>query len=153
MLQKFPKFVSYLSSTSIVDHILPLKISDCTEYYAKFKNIVTKFTAKSKPISSNITKEERKALHLLRKDDSYNVLTADKGVVLVIIDKGRNIGKCMALLNDEEVYHEYRDEIKSNYSKVVKLLLDLTILLDQRINTSNIILQVMTDLLPDSIVY
>ena len=50
-------------------------------------DVLTKFTAKSKPIFSNITKEERKALHNLRKDDSQVVLTVDKGVAPFIIDK------------------------------------------------------------------
>ena len=36
------------------------------------------------------------------------VLTADKGVALVIIDKDMYSEKCMALLNDEKVYHECR---------------------------------------------
>ena len=54
-----------------------------------------------------------------------HVLTAGKGVTLVIIDKDTYIEKCMALLNDEEVYHECRDQTKSIHFKVVKQLLDL----------------------------
>ena len=34
------------------------------------------------------------------------VLTGDKGVALIIIDKDRFIEKCMSLLNDEEGYTE-----------------------------------------------
>ena len=89
------------------------KKTECTEYYAKVKDILTKFTAK--PKLSNITKE-RKALHNLRKDDSHMVLTADKGFALVIIDKDIYIGKCMALLNDELVHC---DQTKSIHSKVL----------------------------------
>ena len=33
-------------------------------------------------------KEERKAFQDLRKDDSHIVITADKGITLVIMDKG-----------------------------------------------------------------
>ena len=80
--------------------------TDPTEYYAKVKDVLTKFTTKPIPIFSNITKEERKALHNLRKDDSDMILTADKGVALVIIDKHMYIVKYMALLNNEKVYHE-----------------------------------------------
>ena len=41
------------------------------------------------------------------------VITADKGAVLVIIDKEMYIEKCMALLNDEKIYHECWDKTKS----------------------------------------
>ena len=50
------------------------------------------------------------------------VLTTYKGVALVIIDKNMYIEKCMALLNDEEVYCECRDQTKSIHSKVLKQL-------------------------------
>ena len=76
------------------------KKTDCTEYYAKVKDVLTKFRAKPKPIFSKITKE-RKVIHDFRKDDSHMFLTADKGGALVIIDKDMYIGKCIALCNDE----------------------------------------------------
>ena len=60
---------------------------DCTEYYVKVKNFFKKITAKPKPIFSNITKEERKVLKNLKKDDNHMVLTAEKGVASVIINK------------------------------------------------------------------
>ena len=97
----------------------------CTEYNVRVKDVLTKFTVKLKPISSNITKEERKALHNLKKDDSCMVLTIDKGVTLVITDKTMYIEKYIALLNDEELYCKYRDQIMSIYYEVVKQLLDL----------------------------
>ena len=34
-------------------------------------------------------------------------LTADKGVTLIIIAKDMYTEKCMALLNDETIYHEW----------------------------------------------
>ena len=47
---------------------------DCPKYYAKVKNVHTKFTAQSKHILSNMTKEERKALHNLWIDGSHMVI-------------------------------------------------------------------------------
>ena len=41
------------------------------------------------------------------------VLTLDKRVAVVIIDKDMYVEKCMTLLNDEEVYCECRDQTKS----------------------------------------
>ena len=85
------------------------------EYYVKVKDVLTKFTKKPKPIASNITKEERKSLHILKKDDSYRVLSADKGVALVVMDKDMYTEKHMALLSDQEVYQECTDQTKSIY--------------------------------------
>ena len=83
------------------------------------------------------------------------VLSADKGVALVIIDKDMYIEKCMALPNDERIYCKCKDKTKSIHSKVVKQLLDLKNPLDQnsRISTSNFTPQMTTALLQDSIAY
>ena len=91
LLQKCKKFVISLISISVIDYITPTKCiwdslgennifgkTDCMEYYAKIKNVLTTFTDKPKPIFFNITKEERIVLHNLKKDDSHMVLTTDK---------------------------------------------------------------------------
>ena len=101
--------------------------TDCTKYHAIVKNALSRTVAKPKPIHPNITKEERKALPLFTKDDSCTILTADKGVTLVIMDKDMYIKKCMALLNDEEVYKECREQTISMHSKVVKHCFSLKI--------------------------
>ena len=84
------------------------------------------FVAKPKPICPNMTKEERKALQDLRKDDSHMVLAADKGNALVIMDKDMFIEKYMTLLNDEEVYKECRDQTKPIHS-IIKATFTSTI--------------------------
>ena len=96
---------------------------DCTKYYASVKVFLIKFTAKPKPIFSNINKEVRKALQP-QKDKSHMCLTSDKGVALVIIDKDMYIDKLMALLNDEDTYCECTIQTKYIQSKVMKLHLD-----------------------------
>ena len=60
----------------------------------------------------------------------------------------------MALLNDQEVYHECKGQTKSIHAKVFKQLLELKTPLDQnlRINTSISAFQVTKALLPDSMV-
>ena len=118
--------------------------------------MLSKFTAKAKNIFSNITEEEMKTIHNLRKDDSCMVLTIDKGVALVIIHKDMFIEKCIALLNDEEVYCKCKDQTKFIHCKVLKQLLDLEkTSLDQnsRTNKSNSTLQVTIALLSDSRFY
>ena len=79
-LQKGPKFAITLSSIPTIEYITPtkhicdslgeitfLEKKDCTEYYAKDKDVLTKFRNKLKPIVPNITKEERKAPNNLKK--------------------------------------------------------------------------------------
>ena len=58
--------------------------TDYMEYYAKVKDVLTKFTNKPKPVVSNITKEKREAN---LNSDSCMVLTANKGISLVVIGK------------------------------------------------------------------
>ena len=94
----FTPIIDYITATK---HITDLNgennlfvKTDCAEYYAKVKDILTKIHSLTSP-----TKEERRALHSLRKYDSLIVLTADKGVASVII----YMEKCMALFNNEEV--------------------------------------------------
>ena len=48
------------------------------------------------------------------------VLTADKGVAVVVMGKGTYIEKCMTLLSDHRVYQECRDLTKTIHNKVIK---------------------------------
>ena len=130
LLQKGPKFAITPSSMpkhirdSLGENILFSK-TDCMEYYAKVKDVLTKFTNIPKPIVSNITKEESKSLNNLKKDDSCMVLSTDKGVALIVIDKDMYIEKCMALLSAQEVYQDCKDQTKSIHAKVLKQPLEL----------------------------
>ena len=63
-------------------------------------------------ITRNITKEEREAIKTLREDASRVVLTADKGVALVVMDKSQYVDKCMTLLDDTKVYKPGKDTTK-----------------------------------------
>ena len=54
----------------------------------------------------------------LREDSSWVVLTADKDVALVVMDKSQYIEKCMALLNDTKTYKPYKDTTKKLYRDV-----------------------------------
>ena len=73
--------------TEFWEDILNLVILSCTEYYAKAEDILLWSVARAKPIFPNVIKEERRAIQDLRKDDSFMILTADKGVTPVIMDK------------------------------------------------------------------
>ena len=90
---------------------------NCTEWQL-FKEILQHYKNKKSP-THNITKEEREAIKTLRKDASHMVLTADKEVALVVMDKSQYVDKCMALLDDTKVYKPCRDTTK-NYTETSK---------------------------------
>ena len=80
LLHKGPNIAIYSSSTPMVDYITTTKLTchsigennlfqktDSNELLCQITDVLTKFTAKSKPIFSNITKEVRKAYTTLEK--------------------------------------------------------------------------------------
>ena len=75
----------------------------------------------TKPIHTNITKSEHLALENLRKDKDHIIVTADKGVALVVMDKTEYITKCEALLQENSVYqHLSRDTSPTIHKENVK---------------------------------
>ena len=65
---------------------------------------VTDILLKAKPPVQNISKEERTALHNLRKDDSIVVTPADKGRCLVVMNKVDYISQMEEKLRDRKIY-------------------------------------------------
>ena len=113
LLQKGPKFTvsspkvpltEYTAATKrICDELGENTVGkDCTDIYQKTKEVLQHFKDK-KGHNHNITKEEWEAIKTLRENPSHMVLTADKGVALVVMDKSQYIDKCMVLLNDTKV--------------------------------------------------
>ena len=117
LLQKGPTFAITPTTPPIIDYIAankhicktlgenaPTIKTDSVEYCTKVKNVLTNYSKRSKLIKSNITKEEKEVLHNLKKDDNYMILTADKGVELIIMDKDTYKEKCVTLLSEQRVY-------------------------------------------------
>ena len=75
------------------------------------------------PTRSNINKEEVQALVELKRDSSKVILTADKGVALVIMDKPDYNTKAQELLNDRKTYKEINtDPTNKLKTKLLSLL-------------------------------
>ena len=75
-------------------------------------------------IESNVSKEELNALDDLRKDDSIEILPADKGRCVVVLDKTEYHQKCEALLNDTKTYKRLgKRNPTSGYKKQLVALL------------------------------
>ena len=135
LLQKGPKFAVSSSRVPLTEYIAVTKRicdelgenttgKDCTEIYQKTKEILHRYK-KKKSFTQNITKEERDAIKTLREDASRVVLTADKGVALVVMDKSQYVNKCMALLDDTKVYKPCKDTTKKLHRDVQETLRQL----------------------------
>ena len=132
ILQKGPKFAVSSSKVPITEYIAVTKRicdelgenttgKDCTEIYQKTKEVLQHFKDKKGP-TCNITKQEKEAIKTLREDSSQVVLTADKGVALVVMDKSQYIEKCMALLNDTKTYKPCKDTTKKLHRDIQESL-------------------------------
>ena len=74
-------------------------------------------------LTSNITKQEVQVLAELKKDKSGVILTADKGVAIVIMDKEDYQEKAKALLEDQGTYKALKTDPTGRLkSKMINLL-------------------------------
>ena len=132
ILQKGPKFAVSSSKVPITEYITVTKRicdelgenttgKDCTEIYQKTKEVLQHFKEKKGP-TCNITRQEKEAIKTLREDSSRIVLTADKGVALVVMDKNQYVEKCMDLLNDTKTYQPCKDTTKKLHRDVQESL-------------------------------
>ena len=87
-----PPNVEFISAVEAACQRLPEQ--DAQELRAEV-NILLK---RAKPPKSNITKEEKKALKELREDQDRMVLTVDKGVAMVVMDRKKYQEKVENLL-------------------------------------------------------
>ena len=108
LLEKGPNFAISPSNIPNLDYITAieticskLKEDDVAELRGEINGILKK----GKIPKSNLDKEERKALHQLRKDKDRVILTVDRGVTMVVLDKEDCINEAKDLLNTP-VYKE-----------------------------------------------
>ena len=149
LLQKGPKFAvtpatipikEYISTTTVAAlQAVELNGMDYSGLYHDVNRILNTFTNSglyhdvnrilntftNKPIHTDITKTEHLALENLRKDKNHIIVTADKGVALVVMDETEYITKCEALLQDHSVYqHLFKDTSPTIHKELVKILQD-----------------------------
>ena len=76
---------------------------------------------------SNISKEEFKAIRGLKEDDSRIILTADKGVALVVLNKEDYIRKAEHLLNQQTYRQIPEDPTSKQKTRLIKLLKNIKV--------------------------
>ena len=76
----------------------------------------------AKETRSNITKEEFKAIKELKQDDKRIILTADKGVALVVLNKEDYVEKAEHLLNQKTYKKIKEDPTSRQKAKLIRIL-------------------------------
>ena len=112
LLQKGLKFAVTPATIPITEYISTPTVTalqadaltgvDCNGLYHDVNRNLNSYT--NKPIHTNITKIEHLTLENLRKDKDHIIVTADKGVDLVVMDKAEYITKCKTLIQDNSVH-------------------------------------------------
>ena len=90
-----PPFKEYITAVEVACQ--SLKPSEADDFRADIARVLKQAI----PSKSNISKEEWKAIKELRTDKEHLILTADKGVVLVVMDKKDYTQKMQQLLEDK----------------------------------------------------
>ena len=111
-----PPMVECITATEEI--FQKLEKGEAEELRVEVKNILKK----AHPPKPNITKEEWKAIEKLRKDDTWIVLMADKGVALVVMKKEEYDKKAEELLNTTTYTTINSDPTTMYKNKLVSLL-------------------------------
>ncbi|XP_068739082.1 uncharacterized protein [Montipora capricornis] len=91
-----------------------LNNSDSNSLRAKVLNLLEH---NDKVKDQKVSDEERKAIDDLKKDDSIMILPADKGRVIVVLNKEEYHTKCQAILSDTNTYKKLKADPTSRYKK------------------------------------
>ena len=103
-----------------------LKPEDADRLRADVVNVLRR----ARPAVSNISKDERKALSSLKKENSIQILPADKGRATVIMDKEEYEKKVTDMLSDEKTYIKLDKDPTPTFKK--RLVSILTKLKDEK---------------------
>ena len=95
-----------------------LNEGEAEELRVEIKNILKK----TQPNKSNITKDEFQAIKELKQDEKRIILTADKGVALVVLNKKDYIERAEHLLNQLTYRKIQEDPTSKQKSKLIRLL-------------------------------
>ena len=127
LLAHGPKFVIKPRETPVKEYIVAVEQA-CTkteqgkqeEFRVEVKRLLKQDQNKRR--QANISKEELKALKELKLDNNRLILTADKGVALVVIDKDEYIKKAEDLLKEKTYKKIAEDPTVKQKNKLINIL-------------------------------
>ena len=127
LLARGPKFVIKPKRPPIEEYITAIEKTcpkldkgEADELRVEAKKALKK--AQNKTKSYNITKEENQALKELKRDKERVILTADKGVALVVMKKEDYIKKSEEILNTSTYKKIAEDPTNKQKSKLISIL-------------------------------
>ena len=125
LLSKGPNYAIALKNPSNLDYITGIETA-CqklnNQNAEELRTNINGLPRKSYAPRPNLNKEENKALVELKKDKNRIILTADKGVALVVLDKKDYIGKAQNLLVQPAYRTLERDPTNKRKAKLITML-------------------------------
>ena len=125
VLARGPNFAIVPKEPPVIEYVVAiekacqqLKQGEAEELRGEIKSIIKKIH----PPRPNISKEEHQALQQLKRDNNRMVLTADKGVCLVVMDKEDYIEKSEELLSKSTYKILPSDPTTRYMNKLIALL-------------------------------
>ena len=89
----------------------------------EFRADIARVLKQARPPKSNISKEEWRAIKELRTDKEHLILTADKGVALVVMERKDYIQKMKQLLGDNNTYRPLKmDPTNRQKNRLINIL-------------------------------
>ena len=116
VIPRVPPKEEYIAAIEQACHKLEEGKAD--ELRVEVKNLLKK----AKTPRSNISREEFQAIKELKRDDSRIILTADKGVAMVVLNKDDYIMKAKHLLNQPTYKKMTEDPTSKQKARLIKLL-------------------------------
>ena len=116
VIPRVPPKEEYIAAIEQACHKLEEGKAD--ELRVEVKNLLKK----AKTPRSNISREEFQAIKELKRDDSRIILTADKGVAMVVLNKEDYIMKAKHLLNQPTYKKMTEDPTSKQKARLIKLL-------------------------------
>ena len=113
---KQPLNLEYITAIEAV--CTKLRQQDAEELRADINRVLRS----SHPPKSNLTKAQNLALRELKRDRDHIVLTADKGVAMLIMDRQDYINKANSLLNQNTYRSILRDPTNTTKNKLISIL-------------------------------
>ena len=114
-----PKNLPNEEYVASIEHVCQkLKEGEAEELRVEIKKLLKK----AKETRSNNTKEEFQAIKELKQDEYRIILTVDKGIALVVLNKEEYIEKAEHLLNQETYRKIKEDPTAKQKAKLIRIL-------------------------------
>ena len=125
VLAKGPNFVVNPRQPPNLEYITAIEAA-CTKLSQQdaeeLRADINRVLRSSHPPKPNLTKAQNSALRDLKRDRDHIVLTADKGVAMVIMDRQNYINKANQLLNQNTYRSIAKDPTSSIKNKLINIL-------------------------------